>query len=107
GNISEMPMEGINRIREVLKKDSANVYAQMMLVKGSLMTKQYNNAISRLQTVNRIEPDNVEAILLLAEVYEKTNDKMNAVKWYQQSLRYIKREDVRTEIGKRIEELKK
>lgn len=107
GNISEMPMEGINRIREVLKKDSTNIYAQLMLVKGSLMTKQYSNAISRLQTVNRIQPDNVEAILLLADVYERTNDKAGAVKWYQQSLRYIKREDVRAEIGKRIEELKK
>jgi tetratricopeptide (TPR) repeat protein len=107
GNISAMPMEGIKRIREVLNKDSTNVYAQLMLVKGSLMTKQYSNAISRLQTINRVQPDNVEAILLLADVYERTNDKVSAVKWYQQSLHYIKREDVRAEIGKRIGELKK
>ena len=80
------PMEGIGKIREVLDKDSTNVYAQMMLVKGSLMSGQYDKAISRLQTINRLQPDNLEAILMLADVYERTKDKANAVKWYQQSL---------------------
>ena len=36
-----------------------------------------------------------------------TNLDANAVKWYQKSLPLIKREDVKTEILKRIEELKK
>lgn len=107
GNISAMPMEGITKIREVLQKDSTNVYAHLMLVKGSLMTGQYNNAIGRLQTVLRVQPDNLEAILLLAEVYERTNDKPNAVKWYRESLHHVKREDIKTEIEKRIAELSK
>ncbi len=107
GNISETPMEGILKIREVVEKDSSNAYAQLMLAKGSLISGQYDKAISRLQTVNRLEPGNVEAILMLADIYERTADKTNAISWYQKSLNYVRRRDVRTEIEKRIEELRK
>ena len=106
GNISATPMEGILKIREVAEKDSTNIYAQIMLAKGSLISGQYDKAISRLQTVNRLEPGNPEAILLLADVYERTGDKANALSWYQKSLQYIKRQDARKEIEKRIEELR-
>jgi len=105
GNISAAPMEGISKIREVLAKDSNNVYAHMMLAKASRLSKQYDRAIARLETINRLQPDNVEAILLMADVYETMNDKTNAVKWYQKSLQFIQRDDVKTEIRKRIEEL--
>ena len=62
GNISANPMEGIAKIREVVEKDSTNIYAQMMLVKGSLISGQIDKAITRLQTVNRLHPENIEAI---------------------------------------------
>lgn len=107
GNISDNPMQGIAKIREVVEKDSTNTYAQMMLAKASLLSGQYDKAIIRLQTIIRLQPGNLEAILILADVYERTNDKSSAVKWYQQSLQYIKRQDAKTEIEKRIEELKK
>ena len=107
GNISPNPMEGIAKIMEVVNKDSTNVYAQITLVKGSLISGQTDKAISRLQTVNRLHPENIEAILLLAEVYERKGDKVVAAGWYTKSLEYIKRPDARTEIEKRIAELKK
>ena len=107
GNISTTPMEGILKIREVVEKDSSNIYAQLTLVKGSLISGQYDKAVSRLQTVNRLQAGNVEAILMLADVYERMADKTNAILWYQKSLEYIKRQDARTEIEKRMEELRK
>jgi tetratricopeptide (TPR) repeat protein len=107
GNISDAPMEGIAKIREVLDKDSTNVYAQMMLVKGSMLSGQYDKAITRLETINRLQPDNIEAVVMLADIYERMKDKNNAIKWYQKSLQLIKREDVKAEIIKRIEELRK
>ena len=107
GNISSAPMEGIAKIREVVDKDSTNVYAQLTLVKGSLLSGQYDKAIGRLQTVIRIEPGNIEAILLLADMYERTGNKADAITWYQKSLPYIKLQDVKKEIEKRIEELRK
>lgn len=107
GNISALPMEGIVKIREVVEKDSTNLYAQVMLVRGSLISGQYDKAIDRLQTVTRMKPNNIDAILLLAEVYERTGDKRNAVNWYQKSLQFIKQPETRMAIENRIGELKK
>jgi tetratricopeptide (TPR) repeat protein len=105
GNISSTPMEGILKIREVAEKDSSNAYAQLMLAKGSMISGQYDKAISRLLTVNRFEPQNIEAILMLADLYERTGKRINAVNWYQKSLEFIQRQDARAEIEKRIKEL--
>ena len=105
GNISATPMEGILKIREVAEKDSTNVYAQLMLAKGSLISGQYDKAISRLLTVNRFDPGNAEAILMLADIYERTGDNTSAINWYRKSLEYIQRQDARTAIEKRIKEL--
>jgi tetratricopeptide (TPR) repeat protein len=107
GGISASPMDGILKIREVAEKDSTNVYAQMMLGRASLVSGQYDKAIGRLETVCRLEPDNLDAVLLLAEVYERTGDKKKAVEWYGKSLRLVKQSEPKKAIEKRIEELKK
>lgn len=107
GNISATPMEGISKIREVVEKDSTNVYAQMMLVRGSLISGQYDKAIMRLQTVNRLDPENIEAIILLADIFERKGDKSNAVIWYRKSIQKVKNLEAKAEIEKRIKELSK
>ena len=107
GNISPNPMEGILKIMEVIAKDSTNVYAQLTLVKGSIVSGQTDKAINRLQTVNRLYPENIEAILMLAEVFERKGDKTIAASWYSKSLELINRPDARAEIEKRIVELSK
>jgi tetratricopeptide (TPR) repeat protein len=107
GNISDSPMEGISKIREVVERDSTNVFAQITLAKGSLISGQYDKAIGRLHTVSRVQPDNLEAILMLADVYERTGDKASAIEWYKKSLNYINRADAKTEIEKRIAALRK
>ena len=107
GNISNAPMEGIAKIRAVVEKDSSNIYAQMTLVKGALLSGQYDKAIDRLLTVIRFDAANTEAILLLADLYERTRNKALAINWYQKSLGLIKQAEVRKEIEKRITELRK
>ena len=105
GNISASPMEGINKIREVVERDSTNIFAQLTLAKGSVISGQYDKAINRLEIVNRLSPDNLEPIMLMADLYEKLGEKRKAINWYQKSLLYIKRPDIRSEIEKRIKSL--
>jgi tetratricopeptide (TPR) repeat protein len=107
GGISDSPMEGLLKIREVAEKDSNNVFAQMMLGKGSLLSGQYDRAIDRFEKVTRIDPSNLDAILLLAEVYERTGKKPEAIGWYQKSLLLVKQPEVRKAIEERITALKK
>ncbi|MEI9808400.1 MAG: tetratricopeptide repeat protein [Bacteroidota bacterium] len=68
-----------------MKKIARTTYAHMMLAKGSVMSGQYDKAISRLQTIIRLQPTDLEAILMLADVYERTGDKTSAVKCTRQA----------------------
>lgn len=107
GNISEAPMEGIMKIREVVEKDSTNIYAQLMLVKGSLLSGQYDKAVTRLESVNRMKPGDLESTLMLADVYERMKEKNKAADWYQKAIGLTNQKELKTAILQRIEELKK
>jgi tetratricopeptide (TPR) repeat protein len=102
GNISESPMQGIMMIREVAERDPENMYAQFMLGLGGMISGQFDKAIDRLLKVVHHQPNNVEAILMLAEAYERQNDKANAVKWYQEGKKHIHNAEVVKEIEERI-----
>jgi tetratricopeptide (TPR) repeat protein len=107
GNLSAMPMEGILKIREVVERDSNNMYAQMMLAKASAMSGQFDKAIGRLRTIVQHEPDNIESILMLADLYDRTGDKKNAVSWYEVCLTRVKQPEAKSALQQRIAELKK
>jgi len=102
GNLGEGPMEGIRKIREVADRDPENMYAQFMLGLGGMISGQYDKAIDRLLKVVQHQPENVEAMLMLAEAYERQKDKANAVKWYMESKKHINNADVVKEIEERI-----
>ena len=107
GNIADNPMEGILKVRQVVERDSSNVFAQMVLGHGSLISGQYDRAIDRFGKVLLLQPKNLEAILMMAEVYERKEDKPNAVKWYSNALALAPNPELKTALEKRIEELKK
>lgn len=107
GNVHGNPMEGIMMIREVADRDPHNVYAQMMLGIGGAMTGQFDKAIERFRTVIEHQPNNLEARLNLAEVYEQKGDKQSAIEWYEKSKVLIRNEEIIKEIDERIALLKK
>ncbi len=107
GHLSENPMEGILPVREVAQKNPGNVYAQIILALGGKKSGQYDKAIERFLIVVKKEPDNVSAALNLAECYELTGDKANAVKWYQRTKELVKLPEAQQAIDKRITELRK
>jgi len=107
GNITSNPMEGIAKIREVVQKDSTNIYAQLTLVKGSMLSGQFDKAISRLETVIKLQPDNWESHLLMADLFERKQEFKNAIQWYEKSLAFIQQPEVKAAVRQRIEDLKK
>lgn len=107
GGISEAPMQGIALIREVADRDSANMYAQFTLGLGSLVSGQLDKAVERLIKVAHYEPNNLEAVLLLAEAYERKGDKENAVKWYTAGKKQVADPEFVKDIEDRINSLKK
>ena len=107
GGITENPMEGIQKIRQVAEKDSTNVFAQLMLGHGSVLSGQYDRAISRFERVVKIQPANLEAILMLAEVFERKAEKDTALIWYRKAVGLVKNQELKAELQKRIDELSK
>ena len=71
-------MKGIQKILEVARRDSLNMYAQLMLGLGGIESGQYDKAIPRLLKVVHFDPGNLEAVLSLAEAYERTGDNASA-----------------------------
>ena len=106
GNISDNPMKGISLIREVAARDSTNMYAQFMLGMGGLVSGQLDLAIQRLLKVAKNEPQNAEAVLALADAFERKNDKANAILWYERGKELIGDPDFIKEINQRISLLK-
>jgi len=104
GNPQET-MQGIQRILEVARRDSSNMYAQFMLGLGGVESGQFDKAIERLTTVVRHQPGNIEAILLLAGIYQQKGDNANAVKWYKVSRALVEDKDMVHEIDQRIKSL--
>jgi tetratricopeptide (TPR) repeat protein len=111
GGISATPMEGIMKVLSVAQKDSTNIFAQEVLGQGSMLSGQYDKVISRFETVYRLSGQNLntklEAALMIAEAHEKKNEKAAAINWYTKSLELIKNDEIRSEVQKRIDELKK
>ena len=99
-------MQGIQQILEVARRDSTNMYAQLMLGIGGVVSGQLDKSIERLQKVVRFEPGNVEAVLTLAEAYERKGDKSDALKWYEASKQLITNPAIIKEIDQHIQTLK-
>ena len=98
-------MQGIQRILEVARRDSTNMYAQFMLALGGIESGQFDKAIERLTTVVQHQPANIEAILLLAEVHQQKGDKADAVKWFKVARKLVGNPEIVKEIDQRIQSL--
>ena len=103
---AQATMKGIQQLLQVVKKDSTNMQAQLVLGIGGVISTQYDKAVDRLQTVVKNEPANIEAVSWLADAYAGKGDKPNALKWYAISKRMINNPAYSKEVDERIKMLK-
>ncbi len=105
GNPAET-MQGIQELLTVVKKDSTNMKAQMMLGIGGVVSGQFAKAIERLNKVVAVEQNNVEAIAYLADAYAGNGKKEEAIRWYNVSKRLVNDSHYTDEVNERIKKLK-
>jgi len=99
-------MKGIQQLLQVVRKDSMNMKAQLVLGIGGVISNQYDKAIDRLNIVIKNQPENLEAISWLADAYAGKGDKQNALKWYEISKRMVNNPAYSKEVDERIKMLK-
>lgn len=98
-------MKGIQQLLEVVKKDSNNMKAQLVLGIGAVISNQNDKAIERLKKVVSFDKHNLEAVSWLADAYAAEGDKINAIKWYEQSKHLVNNPAFSKEIDERIKAL--
>ena len=103
---AEQTMKGIQQLLQVVRKDSTNMKAHLVLGIGGVISNQYDKAIERLLLVTNAEPRNLEAISWLADAYAAKGDKPNALKWYAISKRLVDNPVYSREVDERIKMLK-
>lgn len=104
---TEETMKGIQQLLSVVKKDSANMKAQLVLGIGGFVSGQYDKAIERLKKVVAFDPGNIEAVAYLADAYAVKGEKTEAIKWYQVMKRIANNPQYNAEIDERIKMLQK
>jgi len=101
----EETMKGIQQLLEVVRRDSTNMQAQLVLAVGGYTSGQYDKAIDRFLKVIKAEPDNLEAIAFLADTYAAKGDKAEAIRWYKVSKRMANNPHYSEEVDQRIKQL--
>lgn len=104
GNAGET-MKGIQQLLEVVRTDSNNMKAQMVLGIASVISNQTDKAIERLNKVVAFDPHNLEAVSWLADAYAAEGDVANAKKWYEQSKHIVNNPAFSKEVDERIKML--
>ena len=107
GNISDNPMQGILKVKEVVDKNPQNIYGNMILGLGGKKSGQYPKAIERFLNILKLEPNNIEAMVNLAECYELTNQNVQAIDLYKKLNGFDIKPEAKEYFEKKIEELRK
>lgn len=99
-------MKGIQELLGVVRRDSTNMKAQLVLGVGGYVSGQYDKAVDRLLKVIKAQPNNLEAIAFLADTYAAKGEKAEAIKWYSISKRMANNPDYSKEVDERIRQLR-
>ena len=78
-------MQGVQQLLAITRKTPDHIPANLLLGRLAVQSAQWDKAAGRFQTVLRQEPDNVEALLGLADTYRGKGEKEEAIKIFSQA----------------------
>lgn len=78
--MSNQPMNGVQLLLGIVRKDENNIKAQLLLAKFGLVSGQYEKVAVRLEKILSLQPKNQDALLMRAEVYAQTGKPALAAK---------------------------
>lgn len=104
---SPQPMQGVAILLDLVRKDSTNIDAQLLLGRFGIVSGQYDKAIARLEKVLYLQPQNSEALLLSAEAYNNLGNKNKALELLERCKKSVTNPQLRKEIEGYIQAIKK
>ncbi len=82
-------MQGVKLLLDVVREDSANVRAQLILGRYGIISGQFDKAVQRLETVVSLDPQNTEALFFLGEAYNGLGNKAKAIENFEKCKRMV------------------
>jgi Flp pilus assembly protein TadD len=79
----------------------------MTLGEASMTSGQFDKAVERFAKVVHLQPQNLEAVLLLAEANERAGNKSEAITWYKKSIELSDIPGLKEAVNQKINELSK
>ena len=101
------PMQGVSMLLDIVKKDSTNVDAQLMLGRFGLISGQIDKAIARFEKILYLHPQNSEALFLLAQAYINKGEKQKALDLLEKCKKTVKDPEAKKEIENTIKNINK
>lgn len=78
--LTNNPMSGVQLLLGIVKNNPKNIDAQLLLAKFGLVSGQVEKVQQRLETVLSLQPQNLDALLMRAEAYARTEKLELAIK---------------------------
>ena len=103
----QQPMAGVTMLLDIVRKDSNNVKAQLILGRYGIVSGQYDKAIQRLTRVTVLEPKNTEAWFSLAQAYQGKGDNAKALEYFEKCKTLVNDPQFNAEIDSYINQIKK
>jgi len=72
-------MKGVEQLLTIVRRDSTNIPANIILGRMAIESGQLDKAVQRGETVLRVDKENIEAHLFLAEAYKRKGEKQKAI----------------------------
>jgi tetratricopeptide (TPR) repeat protein len=101
------PMQGVQLLLGIVRRDSNNVDAQLMLGRFGLISGQIDKAIARFQKILYLHPQNTEALFMLAQAYDTQGNKDKALELLEKCKKSATDARVKKEIDNVIDNIKR
>lgn len=86
-------MKGIEQLLTIVRKDSTNIPANIILGKMAVESGQLDKAVARGNTILRVDKNNVEAYLFLGEAYKRQKETEKAKAMFNEAKRIMNNPD--------------
>ena len=91
-------MKGIEQLLTIVRQDSTNIPANVILGRMAVESGQLDKAVARGETILRVDKNNIEAHLFLAEAYKRKGDIQKAKDLFKEAEAIMKSPDFSKDI---------
>jgi len=105
-NSTQMPMNGIQLLQQVLNADSTHEEALFLMARFAVKSGQMERAVTRFQSLVRHYPSNIKYSLYLAQLFSDRGDGAKALEILSEAKKYTVRQSAIDSINNSIKHLK-